>query len=139
MKLSLGKRILQRMLELGIKSNVKLADKMNRRVHPYTIGKWIAGKSNPRGDNLLALAKALEIRAELLILEEGQDSDELKSLERIVSKIVEAETKKLLKETKSNLERELVLFLKSDKIPQEDKDIILSQVKRLLERYKEVD
>lgn len=123
------------MAELGIKSRVELADKMKGTVHPYTIGKWISGKSNPRGDNLFALAKALEISVELLVIQEGQNPEELKSLERIVSKIVQMETKKLLKEAKTDLETELVLFLKSDKIPQEDKDIILTQVTRLLERY----
>jgi len=127
------------MAEPEIKNRVCLADNISRRIYANRIGKRIADKSKPGGDNLLALAKALEIRAELLILEEGQDSEGLKSLEGIVSKIVEVEVKKLLTQSKSNLERELVLFAKSHKIPQPDKDIILAQVKRLLQRYKEAE
>lgn len=137
--MKLGRKILQRMVELGIKTNIELAERMNRGVHPNTVGKWIAGKSNPRGDNVIALARALKISVDLLLLEEGQDAEQLKSLERIVSKIVEAEAKKVLESAKSDLTSELSLFLKSDKIPQEDKNIILVQVKRLLERYKEVE
>jgi len=125
------------MSDLQIKNRVCLADNISRRTYGNTMAKSTIAKTQLKGDNLLALAKGLEIRAELLVLEEGQDTESLKSLERIVSKLVEAETKKLLTEAKSNLERELILFLKSDKIPQKDKNNVLAEVERLLEKYKE--
>jgi len=92
-------------------------------------------KTNRRGDSVKALAKALNISVELLVLEEGQNHEQLKSLEYILSKIAQAETQKLLGEAKTDLEKELILFIKSDKVPQKDKDIILARIKRLLERY----
>jgi len=137
--MGIGRKILQRMAELGITSRVQLADKMKGKVHPYTVGRWISGKSVPRGDSLIALAKALKISADLLLFDEGESSEKTKSLERMVSSIVKTELAKSPKTDENSLNSELSEFLKSKKIPKEDKDIIIAQVKRLLERYKEVE
>jgi len=135
--MGIGRRILQRMAELGIKTNVALAEKMNGKVHPYTIGKWISGKSVPRGTSLIVLAKALKVSADLLLFDEGENPEQTKSLERMVSKIVSAETQKILKEANFNVRKEVSKFLESKKIPDADKESILRQVKNLLKMYKE--
>lgn len=137
--MSIGRRILQRMAELGIKTNVALAEKMNRAVHPNTIGKWISGKSVPRGNSVIALAKALKISADLILFDEGENVAQTKELTKMVTEIVQAETKKVLKETETDLEEELILFLNSDKIPQEDKDALIRQARNLLKLYKEIE
>jgi transcriptional regulator with XRE-family HTH domain len=138
--MKIGRKIQRRMAELGIKSNQKLADIMNRDakiVHPYTIGKWIAGKSNPRGDKLIALAKALNMSVELLVLEEGQNPKELKVLHQIVREIVRAEVKTLHGDRTATTQTEVLEFFNSPKIPTEDKQSILRQIRNVLQIYKE--
>lgn len=133
--MGIGRRILQRMAELGIKTNVALAEKMNRKVHPYTIGKWIAGKSVPRGTSVIALAKALKISADLILFDEGENPGQTKELTKMVTEIVKMETKKVLNKVKPNLETALEKFVGSKNIPQEDKDSILRQIENLLKLY----
>jgi len=126
------------MIPILLNNKMRLADKMNGRIHPNTIGKWIAGKNRPRGDNVIALARALKISADLLLFDEGEHPEKTKSLERMVSKIVEAETRKILKEDKkdkNSLNSEFDKLLASRKIPPEDKEGILRQIKNLLKLY----
>lgn len=127
------------MAELGIKTNVALAERMKGEVHPNTIGKWIAGKSVPRGSSVIALAKALKISADLILFDEGENPEQTKSLERMVSKIVSVEIHKTLRNAKVQFQEEVARFLKSDKIPEEDKQSILRQVRNLLKLYKEIE
>jgi hypothetical protein len=129
--MSIAKTISMRMAELGIKSNVELADKMGGIVRPQTIGKWKAEKTTPRGKNLIVLAKALKMSVDLLVLDEGDNPDQTKSLERMVSQIVKSEIQKT--PVKSNNEFEEMM--KSDKIPEEEKDLILRHIRNLLKLY----
>jgi len=152
--MGIGKRILQRMAELGIKSNVALAQKMNGSVHPNTIGKWIGDKTKPRGENVIALAKALKISADLLLFDEGENIEQTKSLERIARDIVKAEADRLfgprnqkdedyyvvfssLSKIPEEHRDDIVMFFSSLRIPPEDKDAILRQIRNLLKMYKE--
>ena len=137
--MDIGRRILQRMAELGIKTNVELAKRMGGKIHPYTIGKWISGKSTPRGTSLIALTKALKISADLILFDEGDNIEQTKELTKMVSSIVQAETKKILTEAKTDLENELVLFLKSKKIPPEIKAALVDQARNLLKLYEKVE
>ncbi len=95
---------------------MRLADKVNGTVYLSTIKKF------KRGIYLgcviyVILLKALKFSADLVLVDESEkDTD-------IVLSVVSS----------------LFRFLKSDKIPQEDKDIILTQVKRLLERYNKIE
>lgn len=123
------------MAELGIKTNVELAKRMGGKIHPYTIGKWIAGKSTPGGTSLIALAKALRISADLILFDEGENVEQTKQLTKMVSSIVQAETQKLLTEAKTDLEKELALFLNSVKIPPEIKAALVEQARNLLKLY----
>jgi len=137
--MDIGRKIQQRKIELGIKTNVELAEKMNGKVHPYTIGKWIGGKRKPRGDNVIALAKALKISADFLLFEESESPERTKSLERMVRDILKTEGEKRpqVGESKANSQHFFFNhFLDCDKVPQEDKEGLLRQVKNLLKLYK---
>lgn len=133
--MGIGRRILQRMAELGIKTNVALAERMNRKVHPYTIGKWISGKSVPGGTSLIALAKALNVSVDLIVFDEGENPERTKSLERIVSTIVKSELEKSGTLSKNELNKEVLKLLESDQIPQEEKDSIFRQIRNLHKLY----
>lgn len=132
--MGIGKKISQRKVELDIKTNIELAERMKGKVHPNTIGKWIAGKSSPRGDNVIALAKALKVTADLLLFDEGDNPEKTKALERMVSSIVKAEIQKSSKDI--IVGSEWLHFPKCDKIPEEDKQSLLRQVRNLLKLYK---
>jgi len=143
-KRDFGKTIRELMLQENIKTTKELVDRINRAagekiVTSTSVGKWLAGQTVPKATSLMFLAKALRVSADLILFDEDSSSERKESLKKLVAELVQKETKKLLKEPKADLETELVLFLKSDKIPQEDKDIILAQVKRLLERYSKVE
>lgn len=133
--MNIGKKILLRMAELGIKTNVALAEKMKGEVHPNTIGRWIAGDSNPRGTSLIALAKALNVSVDLIVFDEGENPQHTKELRKMVTEIVKMETTKVPNKVKPNLETALEKFVGSENIPLEDKDSILRQIENLLERY----
>lgn len=124
------------MAELGIKSRVELADKMDNKVRPQTIGKWIAKKSKPRGESLMFLAKALKMSADLLLFDEGDNPEQTKSLERMVSSIVKAELKKTTIQVKEGMEKVIAQFFECPDVPEEDRKSILRQIENLLKLYK---
>lgn len=129
------------MIDLGIKSNRELADIISREtgktIHPYTIGKWIADKSRPRGDNLIALIKALKFSADLLVLEEGQNPEEFgkNEIEKLIREVVRGELSQLIGKGHALPNSDVSRFLSSDKIPEEDKEAIRRQIKNLLKMY----
>lgn len=127
------------MAELGIRTNVELAKRMGGKIHPYTIGKWISGKSTPRGTSLIALTKALKISADLILFDEGENLEQTKELTKMVSSILQAQSKKNPTEAKTDLENELALFLKSDKIPPEIKAGLVEQARNLLKLYEKIE
>ena len=127
-----GKKILHRRAELGIKTNVELAEKMGGKVRPQTIGKWIAGKTTPRGTSLKALAKALKISADFILFDEGENPEQTKSLERMVTTIVKSE----LHRTSILPMNEIEEVMGSEEIPQEEKESLLRQARNLLKLYR---
>lgn len=140
-KRDFGKVIRELMVQENIKTAKELADRINRAadekiVTSTSVGRWLAGETVPKATSLMFLAKALKVSADLILFDEDSNPERRQSLRKIVAEVAEEEIGKLLKEKKSDLEGELSEFLKSNKIPQEDKDIILTQVSRLLERYK---
>lgn len=147
MKEDFDKVIRQLMAKEGIKTVKELADRMNvlagrKIITANSVGKWLRPslkrKAEPKATSLMFLAKALKISADLLLFDEGEHPEKTKSLERMVSKIVEAETRKILKEDKKDrdsLNFEFDKLLTSHKIPQEDKESILRQMKNLLKLY----
>lgn len=141
--MTLGQKILTRMAQFGIKNRVELADKISRggsSVHANTVGKWTLEEAKPRGENLIALARALEIKAELLVLEDGQNPEKSDDeIRKIIREVVTAELKTLLERgtpippADSNLSG----FFSSKKVPEEDKKGILRQIRNLLKMYAE--
>lgn len=140
--MTLSQKILLRMAELGIKSNVELANRMKKvgvPIHPNTIGKWIAEKTKPRGTSLIGLAKALETTLDDLLLDDNQSAEHSEELRRVVTDVAREEIGKLMKDAKGKLKEELVLFLDSDKIPQEDKEALIRQARNLLKFYEKIE
>lgn len=143
MKKDLGLKIREVMVQRGIKTTKELTDMINREagrkiVTSTSVGRWLANRSDPKATSLMFLARALKISADLLLFDEGEHPEKTKSLERMVSKIVEAETRKILKEDKkdkNSLNSEFDKLLASHKIPPEDKESILRQIKNLLKLY----
>jgi len=147
-KKEIGKRIARLMAECDITTRKQLADMITEEaskatppekgVTSTTVGRWISGEDEPKAGSLTFLARALKVSADLILFEDNPSSKQEESLRRVVAEVAQAEVKKLLAEN-SDLDAELVRFLKSEKIPQEDKNIILAQIRRLLKRYKETE
>jgi len=96
----------------------------------------IAYKTKWGVGNLITLAKAIKLSADLLVLEEGQGSQELRIiLEKIIREIVKSEMKKLSGEKNSAPKNQVNRFFRSKQIPQQDKDKIVRQIKKLLKLY----
>lgn len=139
-KADFGKIIWKLMARMGIKTAKELTDTINREagkrvVSETSVGKWIAGKTVPKATSLMFLAKALRVSADLILFDEDSDSERKQSLRKIVAEVAKEEIRKLLKEKKAGLENELSEFLKSDKIPQEDKEALIRQARNLLKLY----
>jgi len=144
MKEDFDKIIRQLMAKEGIKTVKELADKMNtlagrKIITANSVGKWLRPslkrKAEPKATSLMFLAKALKVSADLLLFDEGENPEKTKSLERMVSSIVKTEIEKSSKINKNSLNSEVSQFLKSNRIPQEDKDSILRQIENLLKLY----
>jgi len=151
-KVDFGKIIRRLMAERDIKTAKQLAEEINRIsikeigkkvITANSVGKWLRapgkGASEPKATSLMYLIKALNVSADFILSGDLDSPHQRKSLERMVSKIVSIEIQKSLKNTETQIQDEVVEFLKSDKIPQEDKDLIVARMKRLLKMYKEVE
>lgn len=130
MDMHIGEKILKRKAELGIKTNVELADKMGRAVTPQTIGKWIAKKSVPRGRSIMLLTKALNISADFLLFDDSP-AKENENLTSLVKEIVQSEISKQ-KEKPDDIFNQI---LSSSKIPAEAKQSLTLLAKSLLKLY----
>gem|GEM_PF-3476397 len=152
----LSRTIRRLMADVDIDSYKKLADRLNslalqeglvseneQFITPGSVRKWFLpekrGGSEPRGTSLMLLAKALRVSADLILFEDGDNLDKTKELTKMVTAIVQAETKKILSEGKVGVENTLALVLKSDKIPPEDKEALIRQARNLLRLYKEIE
>lgn len=141
MKKNFGDKILDLMLKNRIRTAKDLADKINeeageRIISPTSVGKWIAGKTVPKATSLMFLAKALKVSADLILSDEGSNPEQTKSLERMVSSIVKAEIEKTSKSDQKDSNNQIAEFLKSERVPAEDKKSILRQIENLLKLYK---
>jgi len=128
------------MAKENVKTAKELADKINEEgncqiVSATSVGKWLSGATEPKATSLMFLAKALKVSADLILYDSSESPKDRKSLERIISSIVKAEIQKSSKSDQSTPDLELSQFLKSDKIPPEDKESILRQIKNLLKLY----
>ena len=144
MKKDFGRKILGLMAKVGIKTAKELADRINTEageviVTPASVGKWLAGKTQPKATSLMFLAKALKVSADVILYDEDENVENRRPLEQVVGEMVVKETHKLFKEGKIELQEELALVLKSDKIPQEDKDALIRQARNLLKLYEETE
>jgi len=140
MKKDLGLKIRQIMVQRGIKTTKELTDMINRVagkkiVTSTSVGRWLANRSDPKATSLMFLAKALNVSADLILYEEGDNPESKKSLERMVSTIVKSELEKSGTLSKDELNKELLKLLESDQIPQEEKDGILRQIRNLHKLY----
>lgn len=139
-KADFGKAIRALMGRLGIKSAKELTDTINREagekiVSETSVGKWLAGKTVPKATSLMFLAKALKVSADLILFDEDSDEGRRKSLRHIVAEVAQEEIGRILSDKKIISQKDLSLFLGSSKIPDEDKQSILRQIRNLLKMY----
>lgn len=143
MKKDLGYQIRQLMAGAGIKTAKELADRINTEageqlVTPSSVGRWLDGQSVPKATSLMYLARALKVSADTILFGDSKNPEAEKELRKLVTSIVQEETKKVLVETKSEMQKELVKFFNSKNIPQQDKKALLRQVRNLLKLYEEI-
>ena len=148
MKPSLGRAIRELMDEANIKSGSALADKINaeamkaglpKLVSSSSVNKWLSDETQPKATSLMFLAKALNVSADLILFGDSDNPDQSRQLTKMVTAIVQAETKKLLQDGAARVKSELEKVLSSDKIPDEDKEALIRQARNLLKLYGEED
>ncbi len=136
------------MAKEGIKGPKELADKINELAQSHkfikigeklitasAVSRWLSNIHEPTATPLLFLAKALNVSADLILYDEGENPERTKSLERIVSTIVKSELEKSGTLSKNELNKEVLKLLESDQIPQEEKDGIFRQIRNLHKLY----
>ena len=142
-KKDFGRKILELMAKAGIKTTKELTDKINeiagqrqdQRISASSVGKWLSGESEPKSTSLMFLAKALNVSADLILYDEGDNPESKKSLERIVSSIVKEEIKKIPKKDGQTTAEELNVFLNSEEIPKDVRESILEMIRSLKRKY----
>lgn len=149
MKEGFGKTIRALMDQADIKSAVVLADRINEEakkaglekklVSPSSVSKWLSDETQPKATSLMFLAKALRVSADLILFENGENPNKLKELTKMVTAIVQAETKKILGEGRVEVENELALVLKSKNVPQGQKDALIRIAQDLLKLYEKIE
>lgn len=145
MKEGFGKTIRTLMDQAGISSAVELADRINEEakkaglkkklVSPSSVSKWLSDETQPKATSLMFLAKALKVSADIILFDDGDNPDKTKELTKIVTAIVQTETKKILNEGRAGVENTLALVLKSKNIPQGQKDALIRIAHDLLKLY----